>query len=214
VREVHVAGGVARGVTTTDGETIAADAVLYTGAMPGVRAIVPTEHHDARWDGRGLGVLCVVVETTQPITDVYWTNVCDDALPFGGLIEHTNMVPPADYGNRHVAYLSRYFTADEDVARADPAAEAERWLDALAARLPSFDRSSVVAVHPFRTPYAAPLVDLGYGKRLAPMRSPLAGFYVCTTAQIYPHDRGMNEGVVMGQRAADEILADVAGRAA
>ncbi|MBV9293086.1 MAG: NAD(P)/FAD-dependent oxidoreductase [Frankiales bacterium] len=207
VREVDITDGVARGVTTVDGTSIPADVVLYTGAMPGIKAIVPADHHDPRWNGSGLGVICVVIETDRPVTDVYWTNVCDDELPFGGLIEHTNMVPTADYGGRHVTYLSRYFTSDEEIAKADPAVEAERWLDALAERLPSFDRSSVRAVHPFRAPYAAPLVDLGYGKRIAPMRTEVGGLFVCTTAQIYPHDRGMNEGVVMGQRAADEILA-------
>jgi protoporphyrinogen oxidase len=211
VRAIDAADGAVRGVTTSDGESIGADAVLYTGALPGLQSLVPADHVDPRWDSRGLGVLCVVVETTKPITDVYWTNVCDDDLPFGGLIEHTNLLPPGDYGGRHVTYLSRYFTAEEPIAGAEPAAEAERWLDALAGRFPSFDRSTVTAVHPFRTPYAAPLVDLGYSKRVAPMRSSLERLYVCTTAQIYPHDRGMNEGAVMAQRAVVEILAD-AGR--
>jgi protoporphyrinogen oxidase len=206
---IDISAGRVTGVTTVAGQTLPADQVLYTGAMPGLAKLVPAEHVDARWNPAGLGVLCVVLETSKPVSDVYWINVCDDSLPFGGIIEHTNLLPVEDYGGRHVVYLSRYFTADEPVASADPATEAAAWVDALAQRYPAFDPDSVVAVHPFRTPYAAPLVDLGYGKRLAPLRAATVdGLYVCTTAQIYPHDRGMNEGVVMGQRAVEGMCAD------
>jgi protoporphyrinogen oxidase len=209
VASIDIQDGRTTGVTTVDGEVLPADVVLYTGALPALTRLVPEQYADPRWSGSGLGVLCVVLETSKPVSDVYWTNVCDDALPFGGIIEHTNLLPPGDYGDRHVVYLSRYFTADESIASADPAAEAASWVDALASRFPDFDPETVIAIHPFRTPYAAPLVDLGYGKRLAPLRADAAGLYVCTTAQIYPHDRGMNEGVVMAQAAVAGIREDL-----
>ena len=129
-------------------------------------------------------------------------------MPFGGIIEHTNLLPRSDYGDRHVAYLSRYFTADEPIAKTDPASEAQRWVDALIDRVPGIRPDDVLAVHPFRTPYAAPLVQLGHLGRIPPMRSHLSGLYVATTAQIYPQDRGMSEGVRMGQEAAALIHAD------
>ena len=69
---------------------------------------------------------------SRPLSDIFWTNVCDDDLPFGGIIEHTNLVPAEWYDGHHVAYLSRYFTADEDVASADPDVEAAAWIEALA----------------------------------------------------------------------------------
>jgi protoporphyrinogen oxidase len=194
---------------TTDGGDIEADAVLYTGALPGITRLVPPDFTDPRWGlAEGMGVLCSVIETDRPITDVYWTNVCDDSLGIGAIIEHTNLVPMSDYGGRHVTYLGRYFTADEDIASADPAAQTEQWLANLAASYPHFDRSSVLAVHPFRTPYAAPLVSVGYRAKIPDLRAPLAGLYIATTAQIYPRDRGMSEGVRIGGDAAAAILAD------
>lgn len=196
------------GVDTTTG-SIDADAVLYAGTLPAVCSLVPEDVVDARWRGAGLGVVCVVLETTKPVSQIYWTNVCDRALPFGGIIEHTNLLPPNDYAGRHVVYLSRYFTADEPIAQADPADEAQRWIAALANRHPSFDPASVVAVHPFRTPYAAPLVTTGYLDQIPPLRTHLRGLYLCTTAQIYPQDRGMSEGVRTGTEAAAAIVADL-----
>jgi protoporphyrinogen oxidase len=211
---VKTDGGQVVGVTG-DGGDVETDVVLYTGALPAISRLVPAEHMDPKWvAAEGMGVVCSVIETDAPITDVYWTNVCDPALGFGAIIEQTNLVPPSDYGGRHVTYLGRYFTsAEQNIATTDAAALTDQWLDNLAAAYPRFDRSSVVAVHPFKTPYAAPLVTLGYSKRIPDLRAQLRGLYVATTAQIYPADRGMSEGIRLGSEAAVAIDADQRGHA-
>lgn len=208
VSSIAVDGPRAVGVHTDTGD-VEADSVLYTGGLPGIVKLVPEAHVDRRWvEAEGMSVICSVIETDRPITDVYWTNVCDDSLDFGAIIEQTNLVPPSDYGGRHVTYLGRYFTKDEPVARADPAEETGKWLDQLAATYSQFDRSTVQAVHPFRAPYAAPLVTLGYRAKIPEQRTTLANLYLATTAQIYPADRGMSEGVRMGGEAAQLILSE------
>jgi protoporphyrinogen oxidase len=204
VHQISVEDGEVRGLETSEGP-ISADAVVYAGALNGLERLLPAGMADPRWAEIGaLGVLCVVVELRRKVSDIYWTNVCDPALPFGGIIEHTNLLPPSEYGGHHVLYLSRYFTSDEDIARADPATEAERWVDLLVEHL-GISSDDVIAIHPFRTPYAAPLVTLGYLDRLPPLEGPVDGLYVTTTAQIYPQDRGMDEGVKAGYRTADAI---------
>jgi len=191
------------------GQELESDAVVFAGTLPGLAPLLAEDLADPGWSAiGGLGVLCVVLEMAAPVSSIYWTNVCDRALPFGGVIEHTNFVPASDYGGRHVVYVSRYFTPSEDVARADPAEEAANWVDALDDRFPGFDKRNVVAVHPFRTPYAAPLVTVGHLGRIPRVRSHIAGLYVCTTAQIYPQDRGMSEGARMGSETAALIDAD------
>jgi protoporphyrinogen oxidase len=208
VNAIENEGGRVRGLTTTTGD-VDADAVLYTGGLPGLAPLVDGSFHDPRWlQAEGMSVLCSVIETDRPITDVYWTNVCDDSLGMGAIIAHTNLVPASDYGGRHVTYLGRYFTANEEIATADPAIRTDEWIAQLAATYPAFDASSVTAIHPFRAPYAAPLVTLGYRDRIPDLRAPLPGLYVATTAQIYPADRGMSEGVRMGGEAAVAIDAD------
>jgi protoporphyrinogen oxidase len=199
-------GERATGVAVDTGD-VEADAVLYTGGLPGLTKLVASQAADPKWAAaEGMSVLCSVIETDRPISDFYWTNVCDDSLGIGAIIEQTNLVPASDYGGRHVTYLGRYFTADEAIAKADPAAQTEQWLANLDAIHPTFDRSSVLAVHPFRASYAAPLVTLGYRDRIPDLRAPLLqGLYVATTAQIYPADRGMSEGVRVGAEAARAI---------
>jgi len=204
VDRITVEDGVVRGLETSAGP-IRADAVVYAGALNGLERLLPPGVADPRWATIGaLGVLCVVVELRRKVSDIYWTNVCDPALPFGGIIEHTNLLPPSEYGGHHVVYLSRYFTSGEEVARADPASEAERWVRLLVDHV-GMSPNEVIAIHPFRTAYAAPLVTLGYLDRVPPLEGPVEGLYVTTTAQIYPQDRGMDEGVKAGYRTADVI---------
>jgi protoporphyrinogen oxidase len=195
-----------------DGGDVETDAVLYTGAMPAISKLVPAEHLEPKWAGaEGMGVVCSVIETDKPISDVYWTNVCDPSIGIGAIIEQTNLVPASDYGGRHVTYLGRYFTsAEKDIATTDAAALTNTWIDNLEAAYPKFDRSSITAIHPFKTPYAAPLVTLGYSKRIPDLRAEVGGLYVATTAQIYPADRGMSEGIRLGSDAATAIMADQA----
>lgn len=211
---VKVDGDRVVGVTGDGGE-VETDAVLYTGAMPAITRLVPAEHLDPKWaQAEGMGVVCSVIETDRPVTDFYWTNVCDPAVGMGAIIEQTNLVPPSDYGGRHVTYLGRYFTsAEQEIASADPRVLTEQWLDNLTVAYPRFDRSSVTAIHPFKTPYAAPLVTLGYSKRIPDRRAALQGLYIATTAQIYPADRGMSEGIRLGSEAAESIQEDARGRA-
>lgn len=204
VDRIIVKDGHVSGIETSAG-TIDADAVVYAGALNGLQRLLPDEACDPRWGQIGrLGVLCVVLELRRKLSDIYWTNVCDPDLPFGGIIEHTNLVSPSEYDDRHVVYLSRYFTPDEDVARVEPCVEAERWVRLLAGKL-QLAPDDVLAVHPFRTPYAAPLVTVGYLDCMPSIRGPVEGLYLTTTAQIYPQDRGMDEGVKAGYRTADVV---------
>ncbi len=210
VAGIAIDDGSAVGVELATGERVPADAVLYCGTLPGITSLVPAEMADPRWaDIGGLGALCAILELSEPLQSLYWVNVCDPELPFGGIIEHTNLVPAADYGGRHVVYLSRYFTATEAIATVDPQAEAQRWVDLLAERFPHFDRSQLLDLHAFRTPYAAPLVHLGYHRAIPPRRSHIPGLYLSTTAHIYPQDRGMSDGVRLGTEVAAEITRDL-----
>ena len=213
VRRICIDDGRVRGVEFAGGLE-EADAVLFAGTLPGLPRLVPADHVDGRWAAaEGLGAVCVILELSRPLGPAYWTNVCDQEVPFGGVIEHTNLVPPSDYAGRHVAYLSRYFTGDEPLATADLDEVRAGWINVLEERFPRFASSTILDAHRFRTPYAAPLPHVGHFERIPPIRAHIPGLFLATTAQIYPHDRGMNEGIRLGERAAAELLADTpAGR--
>ena len=213
VRATKVATGPDGAVThvETSAGDLPADAVLWTGALPNLARLVAPDQVDERWTATGrLGVVSVVLETDRALTDTYWINVCDDDLPFTAVVEHTNLLPPEEYGGRHVVYLARYFTDEEEIASRDPEEVADDWVAELDRVFPGA-AASVLDRHVSRAAYAAPLVELGHLRRLAPVRTHVPGLYAATTAQIYPHDRGMDAGLRLGARAADLIRDDLGG---
>ena len=91
------------------------DAVVVTTPSPVLARLVPELPESYRQNLNTLEYEAAVVALLQlrePLSDIYWLNVADDDLPFTGIIEHTNFVPAAHYGGKHLVYLSKYLEPD------------------------------------------------------------------------------------------------------
>lgn len=107
---------------------------------------------------------CVRVATTTPLTDLYRVTMGDDA-PFDELVTHTALVPADRYDGHHQHYLLDGGTA---AARDRPTATIERrWLEALGARFPAFDRNDLRTIETTR--FRQPVYEAGYRTALAPI---------------------------------------------
>jgi protoporphyrinogen oxidase len=151
--------------------------------------------------------LCLLLELDRPFSPYYWTNVADRALPFVGLIEQTNLVPPERYGGRRFLYVANYLPHGHELLGLDAPALLERYAPGLRAVNPAFDPAWVRAAWAFREPAAQPLVTVGYRERIPPLRTPVDGLVLANTTQVYPEDRGTNYAVRLGTEAADALLA-------
>lgn len=149
--------------------------------------------------------LCLLLELDRRFTAHYWTNVADPALPFVGLVEHTNLVGPERYGGRHFLYVANYLERGDELLEQDADALLEGYLPGLRAITPAFDRSWVRASWLHCEPAAQPIVDVGYHERIPPMRTGAPGLVLANTTQIYPEDRGTNYAVRLGESAAREL---------
>lgn len=152
--------------------------------------------------------LCAVLELDRPLTDYYWLNVADTSIPFGGVIEHTNFIPAAMYGGRHVVYLSRYLFPDHPLWHAREEQVWETFLPHLQRFNSEFSPGWILDRHLFRAADAQPVVPTGYSALLPPLRTPVPGLYHACMAQIYPEDRGQNYAIRSGEQAAAAVLAD------
>jgi protoporphyrinogen oxidase len=156
--------------------------------------------------------LCLVLELDRPFSPFYWTNVADPRLPFIGLIEHTNLVPPERYGGRRFLYVANYVERDDPLLGLGADELLDRYLDGLREVRPDFDRGWVRDLRVYREPDAQPVVTPGYRDRMPALRTPVAGLVLANTTQIYPEDRGTNYSVRLGGQAAATLL-DGSGRA-
>ena len=114
------------------------------------------------------GTVCSVISTEEPLTDVYWLNVADEA-PFGALVEHTNFVPPDRYGGEHLLYAVKYIQeASDPLWQAGDEGVEEAWLSGIADLFPEFDRDAVNWVRTARNPRTAPIYERGYLETVVP----------------------------------------------
>ena len=151
--------------------------------------------------------LCLLLEVDRQVLPYYWTNVADRALPFVGLIEHTNFVAPERYDGRRFLYVANYLPHGHELLGLEADALLARYEPGLRAVAPGFSRDWVRHAWRFAEPAAQPIVTVGYGDRIPPLRTPAAGLVLANTTQVYPEDRGTNYAVRLGDEAARVVLA-------
>ena len=138
---------------------------------------------------------CMVLVMPQPLSRYYWINSIDPEIAFGVLVEHTNLVSPADYGGQHIVYLGAYHSQNKGIALWDENKVRQHFLLSLEKLFPHFKKECINTEYLFRTKYASPLYDLMFLKRIPPYQGWIEGVDICSMAQVYPVDRNMNNCV-------------------
>jgi protoporphyrinogen oxidase len=160
----------------------------------------------ARHDwGRAYGAHCMVLALDRPLTSVYWLNVNDPGFPFMALVEHTNYMPAADYGGRHLVYLGNYRPMDDPLMAATKDEVLEEFVPHLARISPAFERSWVTEAWSFAAPFAQPIVTTDYRDHIPPLDTPIRNFWMANMFQVYPHDRGQNYSIALADRLVERI---------
>jgi len=182
----------------------AADEVLLTVPTPVVARLLQAQLPDyaARLDQvEYFGAVCTVLELSRPLSSIYWLNVADPGFPFGGVIEHTNLVPASEYQGRHLAYLSRYFAANDPLTTASEAQIREIMLAPLKRIVPGFTETVVQAAHVFRTLTGAVVCGRNFSKQVPGCRTPLANLFLANMTHIYPDERSCNNSIRVAAEA-------------
>jgi protoporphyrinogen oxidase len=185
------------------------DQVVSTLATRLTAELVPTLPPSWRetyaW-GQAYGARCLILALDRPLTKAYWLNLDDQSFPFLVMVEHTNMRPAADYAGRHLIYLGTYRPMDDPLLRAPIEELMPRVLAHLVRFNPDFDPSWVTATWSFSAPFAQPLVTPEYPRHIPPFETPIRGLFVASMFQVYPHDRGQNYSIELGERLAQQLL--------
>jgi protoporphyrinogen oxidase len=195
-------------IVETDAGRERFDRVVSTFAPRLTARLVPELPADWRirheW-GRAYGAHCLVLALSRPLTQVYWLNVTDPGYPFMALVEHTNFMPPDDYGGHHLIYLGNYRPMDDPLMTASRDEVLDDFLPHLERLNPAFDRSWVVDAWMFAAPFAQPIVTTDYPEHIPRFRTPIANLWVASMFQVYPHDRGQNYSILLGEQIADRM---------
>lgn len=147
------------------------------------------------------GAVCTVLELSQPLSSTYWLNIADPGLPFGGIIEHTNLVPAGEYQGRNLVYLSRYFATSDALAQMTPGAIQHLMLEGLKKIYPHLSEANILKVHVFSSRTAAVVCDLNFSRKVPASRAPFKRMYLAAMPHIYPDERSCNNSVRIAAEA-------------
>lgn len=197
VEDLVVERGAVRAIKTAEG-AYAARQFLSCLPTPVLARLLAPHHADyAAALGRVqyFGAVCTILEMNQPLSSTYWLNVADEGFPFGGVIEHTNLIPASNYQGRHLAYLSRYYEAGHPLSCMTKAEVAETMMQPLSRIYPDWNASQVENVHVFRTNTAAVVCDRGFSRKVPQVSTPLGGLHAISMAHVYPDERSCNNSI-------------------
>ncbi|MBO9542050.1 NAD(P)/FAD-dependent oxidoreductase [bacterium] len=152
------------------------------------------------------GAMVAVLKLDRRLTDFYWINVNDYQVPFGGLIEHTNLIPKERYGGYHVVYLSRYVSSEDPFFQESDESVLQRFYAELPKFNPAFSPEWVKESWLFRDAYAQPVIPCNYREQMPPMVTSAEGLFLANMNHIYPEDRGMNYALALGKQASQAML--------
>ena len=148
----------------------------------------------------------LLICSKQSLSNYYWTNIGDRDIPFGGIIEHTNMIDKSNYGNNHIIYISNYMYKDDKFYSMSAKELFEEYYPYLKKINNDFREEDVIKVEAFEEIYAQPVITTNYSENMIGIKLKENGIYMGTMAQIYPEDRGMNYAIKIGKEIANDII--------
>jgi len=203
IQERNKAKGVVAG-----GQESFADMVISTIALPAFLRIAPPLPSDYSSNIESIkyqAVMCLVMECEESVSPVYWLNVSDPGITFGGLIEQTNFISREQYGGKRIVYLFNYLSENDPLF----IMSADEYLSHHEASLkrvnPSFRSEWVKRKHLFRAQYGTVIYTMGYAAKMPSFDTPIKRLSLVNTSQIYPYDRNMNNCAALGQRFAETV---------
>jgi protoporphyrinogen oxidase len=149
---------------------------------------------------RSLGALALILALDRPLTQGhYWINLPKAEFPFLALVEHTNYVDSAHYGDDHLVYLGDYPPPEHEYFHLSKEDLLERFLPHLPRFNPDFDPAWVRQSWLFREEYAQPVPLLNHSQKIPDLRTSIPGLFWASMSQVYPWDRGTNYAVELGR---------------
>jgi len=199
-----------RGVRLSNGNSLKVDKVITTIA-PALVAELIDPYIDNGLIKRLRGIkylanICLILDLNHSLSNLYWLNVNDPSFPFVGIIEHTNFISTAEYGDSHMVYLSKYLTIDDPLYKMNKEELLEYSLPYISQMFPEFDEKWINNYYLWKAEFAQPVITKNYSEMIPKYDTPIEGLFMSSMAHIYPEDRGTNYAIREGRRVAKLLL--------
>lgn len=159
------------------------------------------------------GAIAVIWVLKRSLSSVYWLNIADPEIPFLLVLEQTNLVPPLEYGGKHIIYTADYVTRDDPRWSMGTEELVREYIPHLKRINPAFDESWVESYYLHKEPAAQPVVKVNYRERMPSTRAPVHGLWLAAMSQVYPEDRGTNYSIRLAVEVARQSIQEMQGGA-
>ena len=181
------------------------DKVLLTADCPAILQMVENRDSHPYWNQlekvEYLGVICLKLILNRKLSPYYVINLLDRQLPFTGIIEATNIVPPNEVGGKHIVYLPKYLPASDALNRLSDDEIRNLFLAGLKKVYPDLADSDMLHCDVSRERYVQPLQELNYLERTSGIQTPVENLYMVNTSMIYNSTLNNNAAITLAKKA-------------
>ena len=189
-------------------QSLSFDKVLLTIDCPEVIKILRIEggsmgpYWEKVFDVSYMGVICLFLVIRHSLSPYYVINLLDKDLPFTGIVEVTNVVDSSCLGGRHIVYLPKYVTHDDQLNNQSDQMIIDLFIKQLKRVFPMLDNSAILHCRVLRDRYVQPIQKLNSLNRTIGYQTPVPNLYLCNTSMI--HNSTLNNNAVI--KNADAVV--------
>ena len=185
------------------------DRMLFTIPCPEVVKTLADKTHPY-WDKIGrvdyIGVVCVLLILRRSLSPYYVINLLDRDLPFTGIIESTNVIPPQELENKTIVYLPKYLAWDDPLLRSSDREIVHLFLNKLRVIFPGMKEEDILHTAVFREPYTQPVQEPHRLADPVDVCTPLPRIYLANTSMILNSTLNNDAAVSVARKAVEIIL--------
>ena len=198
-------------IIKTSKKSFSFDKIIFTADIPSFLEItqgLPEDYKTKLKKIKYRAALVLILRLKKSFMKYYWLNIADKQIPFVLLMEHTNFISKERYGGYPIMYISKYTSRDNKYYKMNKKDLVESYIPHLKKINPQFNERWIENSWLFKTAYGTHVPTLNYSKIIPSNETPIKNIYLSTGCQIYPVDRHMSEGVVLGKKIARIITED------
>ncbi len=153
------------------------------------------------------GVICLLLGLRKKLCDCWWVNILDENLPFGVVVEHTNL-GGCNQCTEHIIYLAKYLPPTDDIFNKTDEEIETLYTKKLNEIFPNFHPEDIAWWKLSRSKVATPLFDVNFFERM-PSDKLLDGLYTAGSYKVYPDSRNLNEILKHSFDLSERIMDDI-----
>lgn len=165
-----------------------------------------TEENRRMKDLKYTAARTMIIVADKSFSPFYWLNIGDNNIPFGGIIEHTNLINKSNYNNKNIIYISNYMSRENKLYNYSDEELFNEYIKHLNNINKNFTKDDVENYYVFNEEFAQPIIECNYSQNIMNHKLQNENIYLGTMPQIYPEDRGMNYAIKLGKTISKEIM--------